>query len=84
MCNITKITYFQALINIISFFSSDRSQEKNTFNISWNFNNFKLKNFNIKKNFIKNFIKIYETFENIKNYFSRFALNQRNLKILKL
>ena len=75
MCNITKITYFQALINIISFFSSDRSQEKNTFNISWNFNNFKLKNFNIKNNFIKNSIKIYETFENIKNYFSRFALN---------
>ena len=53
MCNITKITYFQALINIISFFSSDRSQEKNTFNISWNFNNFKLKNFNIKKNLLK-------------------------------
>ena len=66
MCNITKITYFQALVKNISFFS-DRSLEKNTFNISWNFNNFKLKIFNIYlKNFIKNFIKIYETFENIK------------------
>ena len=38
MCNITKITYFQALIKNISFFSSDRYYEKNTFNISWNFN----------------------------------------------